>query len=400
MTQIRTILHVDLNSFYASVEMAQNPKLKGLPMAVAGNELKRNGVILTASYEARKYGIKAGMSNRDALMLCPNLIMVPPRMKLYKKYSNKVMNLLRQYTYKVEQFSIDEAWVDISDMLYGKHTPQSIAFEIKERIKYEIGVTVSIGISYNKIIAKLASDIADRDSIYEINEYKFKTETWKRPVKEMMGVGSKTNEKLKSMNIITIEDMAKADITLIKAILKKPGEVLWQHANGIDKSPVNYESSFPKSIGNSHTAIKDIKNMYGAKKMLLLISEQVGCRLRKYKATATVVSITVKTNDFKSYTRQRTIQGGICTTKRIYKEAINLLKENWKEDIPIRLLGISLSGIQYYEQQLSFSSLMGESEVKDEIIDKIIDETNLKYNKILITRATILDSHKIYTKPD
>lgn len=380
--------------------MAHNNSLRGIPMAVAGNELKRNGVILTCSYEARELGIKAGMSNRDALMLCPTLILVPPRMKLYKKYSNAVMSLLRQYTYKVEQFSIDEAWMDITDMLYGKNTSISIAYDIKERIKNELGVTVSIGISYNKVIAKLASDIADRDSIYSINEYMFKTEIWKRPVKEMLGVGKKTNEKLKSLNIETIGDLARADIRLVKAILKKPGEVLWLHANGIDRDEVNYKKTFPKSIGNSHTAIVDIKTMSNAKKMLLMISEQVGLRLRQYKATTTVISITVKTNDFKSYTRQRKIQSGVCTTRRIFMEACKLLEDNWDESVPIRQLGISLSGIQYYEQQLSFSTLMDVKEFNDEIIDKTIDSINIKYNKILIARASVLDIHKIYTKAE
>lgn len=389
-------MHLDINMFFASVEINENPLLRDKVMAVAGDESRRGGVILTASYEARKWGIKAGMSNRDALHLYPSLLMVPPRMDLYKGYSEKVMNILRNYTYKVEQFSIDEAWLDITDIISIDNTAYDIAFEIKERVKYEIGITVSVGLSYCKVLAKLASDTASIDSIYKIDQDILRTIVWKMPIKELLGVGKKTKEKLHAMNIYTIGELANTDIALLKAVLKKSGEQLWKHANGFDKSEVNYIKSFPKSISNAHTARKDIYTLTEAKRMLLLLSEHVGMRLRKYKATATVISITVKTNDFNSYTRQKKLVGSTCTTNRIYDEAIQLLLNNWDAKKPIRLLGVAISDIQYYEEQISFSSLVNDKEFKDETIDCIIDSINMKYNKTIITRAGILETHKIY----
>ena len=338
------------------------------------------------------------MSNRDALLLCPHLTLVPPRMKLYKIYSKKVMSLLLEYTYKVEQFSIDEAWMDVTDLINYKTNAKDIAYTIKDKIKKEIGVTVSVGISYNKVLAKLASDIASRDSIYEINEKIFKNIIWKRPVKDIIGVGKKTNEKLNSMNLFTIEDLAKSDVKLIKAVLNKHGETLWKYANGIDDSVVNYEQTFPKSIGNSHTAIKDICDWDDAKGILLMISEQVGNRLRRYNARASTISITIKATDFRSFTRQKKCQGYLVTTKNIYNEALNLLVENWNKEYSIRLLGISLSGIQYYEEQLSFNESLTENDLKEESIDNVLDSINNKYGKTLISRAASLSPHKLYTK--
>lgn len=395
---MRTILHIDLNTYFVSVEMNENPKLKGLAVAVAGDEKKRGGVILTASYEARKYGVKAGMSNRDAINLCPHLKMVPPRMGLYKEYSEKVMGILREYSYKLEQFSIDEAWLDISDLINNNCSPYDIAFNIKEKIKKEVGVTVSVGVSYNKVLAKLASDIAEKDSIYWIDRERLKTVIWKKPVKDLFGVGSKTYDKLKTMNIYTIGDLASSDKDLIKTILKKPGIQLWEYANGYDLSPVNYIKSYPKSIGNSHTFVDDIKSKEECKKMLLLIAEQVGSRLRNYKATASVISITIKTNDFVSFTRQRSLQCTICTTNRIYREAYKLFEENWDEKKPIRLIGISVSNIKYYEEQLSFSSIMNDRDFKDELVDIAMDNINKKYKKQVVTRAILLEYHKVYLR--
>lgn len=400
MISIRTILHIDLNSFYASVEVNENPSLKNIPIAVAGNESKRNGVILTACYNARTFGIKAGMSNRDALNLCPHLKLVPPRMSLYKKYSNDVMNIIREYSYKVEQFSIDEAWIDIGDIIKTSKDKYNIAFEVKERIKNELGVTVSIGISHNKVLAKLASDIAGRDSFYEITDKSFRETVWDRPVKELIGVGSKTYDKLKSLNIFTIKDLAMSDINLIKALLKKPGEVLWYHANGIDNSPVNFEKSFPKSVGISHTLKSDIESYDEAKNIMFLISEEVGEKLRKYKASATTVTITVKYNDFTSFTKRKTLSYSFSSTKRIYKEALNLLYESWDEQKPVRLLGITLSNIQYYEEQLSFYSYIDEEDIVQERIDNIIDLINNKHKKSITTRAFMLDLKKLYSRID
>lgn len=340
------------------------------------------------------------MSNRDAIILCPHLKFISPRMSLYKKYSNKVMNIIREYSYKVEQSSIDEAWIDISDITTKREDVYKLAFSIKERIKNELGVTVSIGISYNKVLAKLASDIASKDSFYEITDKLFREKIWNRPAKDLIGVGDKTYDKLKSLNIFTIKDLATSDIYLIKAILKKHGEVLWYHANGIDNTPVNFKKSFPKSIGISHTLKSDVKKYEEASNMLLFISEEVGAKLRKYKASATTITVNIKFKDFTSVTKRKTLNYSFYSTKCIYKEALRLLYESWDKQKPIRLLGITLSNIQYYEEQLSFYSCIYADNVLQDKIDTIIDIANKTYKKTITTRAAILDVKKLYYRSE
>lgn len=351
---MRYVLLIDLNSFYVSVERAENSSLRNEVCAVAGSEDKRNGVILTASYQARKFGIRAGMSNKEALKLCPNLVLVPPQHDLYLRYSKKVMNILRGFHYKLEQSSIDEAWLDISDLCTSYNDAIKIAIDIKEKIYNDLGITVSVGISYCKILSKLASDIADVNDIYIIKQSELKEKVWHLPVKKLCGVGSRTEEKLEALNIFTIGDLATSDIALIKGILKKPGETLWFYSNGIDNNKINHIKSLPKSIGHAKTSEKDICTLEDAYIFLESISDDIEKRMKKYCASGKTISITIKTNDFNSFNRQKTRIISINSKDNIFNESKLLLKDNWNEQKPIRMLGITLSNLNYFEEQLCF----------------------------------------------
>lgn len=352
---MRYILLVDMNSFYISVERAEDPRLKGVTCAVAGSEAKRSGVILTASYEARKFGIKAGMSNREALSRCPNLKLIPPHHDLYETYSRSVMDILREFSYKLEQSSIDEAYLDISAYCNSYQDAEILANKIKDTIHERLDITVSIGLSYNKILSKLASDIAEYNSIYTIKRNELSKKVWSLPIKYLCGIGKKTEEKLHMLNIFTIGELANSDPKLIKSILKKPGEILWKYSNGIDKSEVNHIKALPKSIGHSKTSIKNITSYTEAYELLENLSFAVAKRMNKYYAAGATISITIKTNDFNSFTRQKTRFDTTSSQKIIFEESKLLLNKNWNEDKPIRMLGITINNLKYYEEQLSFN---------------------------------------------
>ena len=353
------ILYVDINSFFVSVEIANNPKLKVHTfLAVAGSESSRKGVIMTANYASRDYGVKAGMSNRDALQLCPNLKLIPPHMDLYKEYSNKVMEILLNFTHKVEKRSIDEACMDISDLVFNYNNAKFLASKIINEIKKTLDISVSVGLSFNKSMAKLGSDLAGPLEVFLIAKESIETIVWPLPVKYLMGAGPKTCKKLRNVGINTIGDLAKTDILLLKTMLKKQGEALYNCANGLDASPVNHVQMLPKSIGNSKTVSSDMTTIEECEELLKSIAISIEQRLLKYQATATTISIAIRTNDFNTITRQKTFEGPISSGDTIYKEACLLFKENWKTEIPVRLLGISMSGIEYFKRQLSFMDMI------------------------------------------
>ena len=352
---LRYILLVDMNCFYVSVERAENHKLKGEVCAVAGSEAKRNGVILTASYEARKFGIKAGMSNREALSRCPNLKLIPPHHDLYEIYSMSVMDILREFIYKLEQTSIDEAYLDVSEYCNSYEEAEILANKIKNAIYERLNITVSIGISYNKVLSKLSSDIAEYNSIYTIKRNELSKKVWSLPISCLCGVGKRTEEKLHMLNIFTIGELAKSDPKLIKSVLKKPGEILWKHSNGIDNSEVNHIKTLPKSIGHSKTSIENITSYVEAYKLLENLCMDVVKRMNKYYATGATIVVTIKTNDLNSFSRQKTRFNTTCSQKIIFEESKLLLNKNWNEDKPIRMLGVTISNLKYYEEQLSFN---------------------------------------------
>lgn len=292
----RTILHSDCNCFYVSVELLHHPELRGKPVAVGGDPEARHGIVLTADYTDKRYGVKTGMALWQAKQVCPDITFLPPRMDLYLRFSRMAQEIYADYTDKREPYGIDESWLDVTDSATLKGDGFHIAQEISSRMKKELGITVSVGVSFNKIFAKLGSDYKKPDAITTMYEDEFQRKAWCLPVSDLLYVGNATNKKLYSMGIRTIGDLAKSDETLLVRKLGKMGSILWAFANGYDESPVKLENtSAPvKSVGNSTTTPRDMETDEDVKIVLYILAESVAARLRENGFRCRTVEISVR----------------------------------------------------------------------------------------------------------
>jgi len=383
-----------MNAFYISCEMTRNPSLAGKPSAVAGDPKNRTGIILAANYEARAYGVKTAMVLHEALKLCPNMQLVPPDHPFYEFKSKQVMSILSNYSPVIEQNSIDEAWLDMTgtERLFGK--PMDAAKKIMNEIKSELGLWCSIGISENKFLSKMASEMKKPLGITELWKHEIPSKLWPLPVNQMYGVGKKTAEKLNQLGIQTIGDLAKYNKKQLFETFGKYGVEIYLNANGLDNSPLQpHMSGEMKSIGRSTTLPEDITDIEKAKLVLFELSEDIGMTARRYGKKARTVHITLKYSDFKVVTRQTTIQP-TCVTNEIYKAGCALLDQIWSRFKPVRLIGISISGFNddCSAGQLSLFDLLGDNKKDDKLerIDKTIDEIRNKYGTNKIKRAALM----------
>lgn len=304
MTQERTILHSDLNCFYASVEMMLDPKLRDKAVAVCGSTENRHGIVLAKSEKAKKAGVKTGMVNWEARQLCPDLIVVPPQYDQYLKYSALTKNIYRRYTDLVEGFGMDEAWCDVTGC---QKSGEEIAEEIRKTVREELGMTVSIGVSFNKIYAKLGSDMKKPDAITVITQDNFKEKVWPLSASELLYVGPATTRKLASYGIHTIGELAAADTEFLRRLLGVNGLAIWRYAAGLDHSrvmPVDYEEPV-KTLGHGITCTADLYDEDEVGRVMLELAQDLGHRLRLHKLAATGVQIAVRSKDL-SYSQYQT----------------------------------------------------------------------------------------------
>ena len=393
-----------MNAFFISCEMTRNNSLVGIPAAVAGDPKKRTGIILAANYEARSFGVKTAMVLHEALKLCPKLTMVPPDHHFYGQKSEEVMQLLSNYTPALEQNSIDEAWLDMtgSEGLFGK--PLEAAKRIMDEIKDNLGLWCSIGIAENKFLAKMAVEMKKPLGITELWERDIPIKLWPLPVKEMYGIGGKTAEKLNRIGIKTIGNLAKSDENIIIKTFGKGGNEIYQHANGIDNSPVlAHLDDDMKSIGRSKTLPEDITDIEKAKIVLMELADDIGITARRHSKNGRTVHITLKYTDFRVITKQTTILA-TSVTKEIYQAGCSLLEQNWNKFHPIRLIGISLSGFHENcsSDRLSLFDQM-ENNVKSDKnkrIDNAMDKIRNKHGSETITFATLVKKEKGAIKDD
>ena len=302
----RTILHSDCNCFYASVELLHHPELRGKPVAVGGDPEARHGIVLTADYIAKRHGVKTGMALWQAKQVCPDITFLPPRMDLYLRFSKMTHEIYGEYTDRQEPYGIDECWLDVTDSVGIKGDGYKVAQEISSRIKSELGITVSIGVSFNKIFAKLGSDYKKPDAITTMNKDEYREKAWPLPVSDLLYVGSATTKKLYSMGITTIGGLAQTDERILVGRFGKMGSILWSFANGYDESPVKIENtSAPvKSVGNSTTTPKDMETDEDVKIVLYILAESVAARLRENGFRCRTVEISLRDKDLYHFTKQ------------------------------------------------------------------------------------------------
>jgi len=367
------------------LEKGAEEDIRLLPSAIAGDPERRHGIILAKSEIAKKAGIKTAMTLNEAFRRCPDLKLYPPSHSLYGEYSDKLYELLSEYTDVIERFSIDECWLDYtgSEKIFG--TPEEAAAKISARIKEELGFTVNIGISTNKLLAKMASEMEKPDKIHTLYPNEIEEKMWPLPVRELFGVGRATEETLTKLGMKTIGDVAKADLSLLQNVLKPAmGKAIHDRANGIDDSTVTKaEEHESKNIGHSDTTSDDVVSEEEALYYLLSQSERVGVRLRKAGKKANVVTVQLKNSAFKTYSHQRKLSKSISTTTEIYSIASELFSEMWRGDA-LRLLGVSLSDLKDEEGQIS---LFDEKEADE--LEKTQDIIREKYGKDAITRGTL-----------
>lgn len=381
----RRILHVDMDAFFAAVEQQCNPRLQGKPVAVIGSN--RRTVITTASYEARRFGIKTGMTLSEAKKLCPQLIMVTGNNKKYTDISTQLISIYKNYTPLVEVFSVDEAFLDITGSLKLFGGEEKIALLLKEEIREKLGLTCSIGIAPNKLLAKLASDQQKPDGLMILKPEEVPSLLAKLPVKELCGIGPSLEKSLAAMGIKTCGELGSTDPVLLKKKFGVMGEKLYLMGMGIDDSPVVplEEEKEIKSVGHSMTLEEDTWDKNLLSLHILKLSEMVGRRLRSYGYQGRTVTLTLRYADFTTFSRQETLSAYIFHTPDIYKVALQILSS-----IPlaqkVRLLGVSISNLNKKFLQLC----LFERERKKALVTPVMDKINEKYGEFTLTWGTLL----------
>lgn len=387
----RQILHIDVNNAFLSwtaVEMLKNGSeidIREIPSIIGGDEAQRSGIVLAKSMKAKECGIKTADTIYEARRKCSNLRIYKSNFKTYRKYSDRLYQLFLEYTDKVERYSIDECFLDMTEYLM-KDTLINKAKEINKRVKEELGFTVNVGVAHNKLLAKMASDFTKPDKIHTLYENEIQDKMWNLPVSELFMLGKRTVPKLYNMQIRTIGDLARTDKEKLIKKFGKHGLLMWEYANGIDNSEVNYKKEKPKGIGNEITLSENVNDIEKLKEILLGITEQTTFRLRRYNLLANTVSVKLRTKDFEDRSHQGKLISATSSTREIYEKAKELLEQLYHKPMEIRLIGIRVDNLtEKGEKQISLFD--NNENKKQEKIDKIVDELKNKYGYNKITRA-------------
>lgn len=392
----RVIFHVDANSAFLSWSAAyrvrvlgQTQDLRDIPSVVAGDKASRHSIILAKSTPAKKFGIHTGEPLFQALEKCPKLVVIPPDYELYVQASRKFVELLRQFSPTVEQYSIDEAWVDMTgtQRLWGP--PRLAAERMRQRIWEELGFTVNVGISSNKLLAKMAGDFEKPNKVHTLFPEEMPQKFWPLPVGDLFLVGAATEKKLKTMGMYTIGDLAAADEQLLKKRLGKQGVTLWHFANGRNADAVTPEPAENKGYGNSTTTASDVTTVEQARQVLLSLCETVGMRLRKDNKWGSCISIHLRSNSFQHLSHQRILPGATNVTTELFEAACQLFDEAWDRVTPLRQLGVQVTRLssEPYQQYDFFSGLSPEQFERKARLDETVDALRDKYGEDIIRRA-------------
>lgn len=392
----RTILHCDCNSFFASVECVFRPELKTVPMAVCGNPENRHGIILAKNELAKKAGVVTAETVWQARQKCPELVLVPPHHQEYVRYSNLVNAIYQRYTDQVEPFSIDESWLDVtgSRTLFG--SGETIADAIRKAVREELGITVSAGVSFNKIFAKMGSDYKKPDATTVISRENYRQLLWPLPISEMIFVGKASRTALRELGIYTIGDLARAEPSLLLARLGKIGGILSTYARGEDQSPVTSiydEPEEPKSVGNGMTFRRDLSGEDDLRIGVLYLADSVAARLRRHGLRCRTVAVTVKDPKFHTVSKQKILPRSTDLAKTIAEASLELIRSCWNPFSPIRSITITAS--RFHESggdQLSL--FQSAEEIKDpgkrERLEQAVDQVRSRYGRSAVSFGRIL----------
>ena len=395
----RQILHVDCNKFYASVECCTNPSLRDKPMVVGGNEDARHGIVLTKNDIAARYGISTGETLWSARQKCPELISVPPNFHLYHRYSRRVREFLLEYTPYVEPFGLDEAWMDVTTC---EKDPVDIAHTLRRRIKEEIGITVSIGVSFNKTFAKLGSDYKKPDAVTVFSKDNFRERVWSLPIEHLIYVGQSTRKKLADRFIYTIGDVAQADPALLLTLLGKSGAALHDVANGYDPQPVIPlgDTEDAQSVSNGMTTPRDLSNDRDVQQVLTILAESVGHRLREKQLIGRTIELHLRDNCLNVHTHRTTLDHFIQATGDIERAAFTLFQESYSWPLPLRSVTVGVSGLEAENTPHQLDMAGAPTKDKREQLDRTVDRLRERFGSQCIRRAILMEDPSLTDEED
>ena len=392
---MRTVLHSDCNGFYAGVECLYDPDIRDKPVAVGGDADKRPGIILAKNEIAKKYKIQTGEAIWQAREKCPSLVVVPPHFERYTRFSKMCRRIYSDYTDLIESFGLDEAWLDVSG---NDADGEVIAHEIRRRVKSELGITVSVGVSFNKIFAKLGSDYKKPDAVTVITKENFRDIVWPLPVGDLLYVGRATQRKLSRLGIYTIGELAAFPLPYLRSIFGKWGDVLHTFSNGLDSSPVTRadETAAIKSIGNSTTAVRDLENNEDVKMIFMVLCDSVCRRLREQGARAGLVSICVRDKDLYSFTRQHKLLSPTDITEEVFKAAMELFVRNYPWEKSIRSLGVSVGELRPKNEAVQLD-LMSDENARERFraLDRSLDILKKRFGSFCVRPAALMKDPRL-----
>ncbi|MFB0536884.1 MAG: DNA polymerase IV [Anaerolineae bacterium] len=387
----RHILHLDVDAFFASVEEILDPSLKGKPLIV-GARPEQRGVVASASYAARAFGVRSAMPTAQALRLCPQAIVLPPRHKVYGEYSARMMAILSEYSPLIEPLSLDEAFLDVTGCQARWGSPEELARQLQERLEVELGLSASIGLASNKLVAKIASGLEKPRGFVEVPHGKEAEFLAPLPVEKLWGVGEVTARNLHEMGVFTIGQLAQLPVAQLEARFGRRGRDLYRQARGIDDSPVVVERE-EKSLSREVTFAEDIGDRQVLRKKLLSLSEDVARRLRKRGLRGRTVKLKLRYSDFKTLTRQVTLDAPTDLEQVIFEQAARLLEKAWDRRRKVRLIGVGVSKFGPEERQLSLFEGTGEGKAeKRRRLSQAVDRIREKYGDEVIRRASLVES--------
>lgn len=391
----RIIFHCDCNNFYASVELLEYPSLRDKPVAVSGSEDERHGIILAKNEAAKKYNIKTAEAVWEAKLKCPQLILLPPHRRLYKQYSQIINDIYSRYSDRVEPFGIDESWLDVTGSwkLFGE-APGAVADRIRKQVYEETGLTISVGVSFNKIFAKLASDMKKPNATTVIQKTDYKNIVWTMNVNNLLFVGEKTAKQLDEIGIRTIGELAEAEPSLLKMVMGKQGPLLKKYAMGMDDSPVALigQTEPIKSVGNGRTYTRNLLGFQDIRMAVGGLADEVATRLRAYNLYAVSIQVIIKNTELKQISRQKQLPYATHLGKDFIRAAMELICDNWDLAKPIRMLTITAQHLtdQPYIQQLNLLEEAEGMDEKRERLETAIDKIRGKYGKTVILEGGAL----------